>query len=176
MNDPDEGLSHAANLREEFDRGFTEPTRERAAAVDDFLKLRVQGNPFAFRLAELSSLQTNLPLASARSTFPDFLGIVGLRGTLVPVYDLHLLLGRSPAQEPRWLAITNGKDPVALAFEDFEGHVRGEAGSGLMELQAGESATPQGLELPAGLYLVISVTSIIDVIQQRIRRSGPSKE
>jgi hypothetical protein len=175
MSDPNE-LSHAARLREEFDHSFSEPAQGRATAFDDFLKLRIQGNPFAFRLAELSSIQTNLPLVSAPSDVPEFLGIAGLRGTLVPVYDLHLLLGRAAAREPRWLAITQGKDPVGLAFEDCEGHLRHEAGSGLLELESGESSTPEGLELPEGFYLVIRVTSILGVIQQRVRRSELSKE
>jgi purine-binding chemotaxis protein CheW len=50
-------------------------------------------------------------------------GIAGFRGAMLPVYDLHVLLGHPPAQTPRWLVIAAAA-PVALAFEAFAGQLR----------------------------------------------------
>lgn len=168
-------LSHALRLRREFDQAFAVDAREVVSEFEDFLRLRIEGRLYAFRLAELASLQAGLPVVGAQSAAPEFLGIAGLRGALVPVYDLHALLGHSPARGPRWLAITRGKDQVGLAFEEFDGHLRRERGSGQVASDGQDGGAPAGLETPEGLALVISVSSICGVIQQRVRNSHPSE-
>jgi chemotaxis signal transduction protein len=114
----------ARRYREEFDRGFARPRERAETALDDYLALRVGGDPFVLRLVEIESVHANRVIVPLPSSAPELLGIAGLRNTLVSVYDLRALLGYPPGPAPRWFALARGAQPVGLAFEQFEGHVR----------------------------------------------------
>ena len=47
----------------------------------------------------------------------------GLRGALLPIYDLSQLLGYPKAANPRWLAVV-AHAQVGLAFDQFDHHLR----------------------------------------------------
>ncbi len=113
----------AAELRRDFDRGFAEPIRLDPVATEDLLAIRIGAQPYAIRLAEITGLFAGRKITRVPGGHAALSGIAGFRGTLLPVYDLALLLGHAGAQAPRWLVIAAAA-PVALAFDTFEGQLR----------------------------------------------------
>lgn len=108
-----------ARLREAFDRAFQEPPPERGdrRAV---LAVRVGGEPFAMRLDDLGGLMAAGALTPLPGAPPELLGVMGVRGQVVPVFSLSRLLGLAPDSSERWLALSP-EEPLALAFHDLEG-------------------------------------------------------
>lgn len=115
--------ARAADLRRAFDRSFAEAAGAAAVEVEDLLAIRVGGDPCALRLAEVRGLFADRRVVGLPKARPGLLGLAGLRGSLVPVYDLGALLGYPPAAAPRWLVLAAAA-PIGLAFEAFEGHLR----------------------------------------------------
>ena len=113
----------AAELRRNFDRSFAEPPRNRQAASLDLLAIRLGGEPYALHLAAVSGLFAGKKFTRLPQAAPEFLGIAGFRGSIVPVYDLRVLLGCAGGEAPRWLVVT-ANSPVGLAFDGFDGHLR----------------------------------------------------
>jgi len=118
------GASQVEALRRAFDQSFRAPPPGEEEETEDLLQLRIGGQALAVRLSEIAGLiqgRTPVPLPAAA---PGLLGLAGIRGALWPVFDLAVLLGEPPAQDPRWLLLCGAGAPVALAFSLFEGHLR----------------------------------------------------
>jgi purine-binding chemotaxis protein CheW len=113
----------AAALREAFDRSFVEPQHCDAVATEDFLAIRVGGDPHMLRLAEIAGFYSDRKITGLPSRAAALAGIAGFRGTMLPVYDLAVLLKYAPSQSARWMAIA-AEAPLALTFDSFEGHFR----------------------------------------------------
>jgi chemotaxis signal transduction protein len=124
MSAPRSGVAgRAAELRLAFDRAFAEPVRLDTALKEDLLAVRVETQAFAIRLSEISGLFADKKITPVPGGHAALRGIAGFRGAIVPVYDLHILFGRSGSSTPRWLVIAAAA-PVALAFAAFEGQLR----------------------------------------------------
>jgi chemotaxis signal transduction protein len=111
-------------LRSAFDQTFAAPARGRVEDLVSLLTIDIGNHPFALRTAELSGLVADRRVVPVPSRRPELLGLIGLRGTLVPVFDLARLLGvprHDP--EPRWLALADRENPVAFAFDRLEGYI-----------------------------------------------------
>jgi chemotaxis signal transduction protein len=125
-------------LRGEFDQSFARPGT-------DFLLIRVAGEPHALRLAEVAALEADRAITPVPSEARALLGVAGLRGALVAVFDLAQLLGlpapspagKSPPSGRRWLALVKGTQ-VAMAFGEFEGQRRLGADALATALEAGQ--------------------------------------
>jgi chemotaxis signal transduction protein len=115
--------TRAAELRLAFDRVFAEPGRRDATAMENLLTFGVGSEPYALRLSDIAGLFADRKISRLPSGLAALLGFAGFRGAIVPVYDLHVLLGRPKTEAPRWLVVAAAA-PVALAFETFEGHLR----------------------------------------------------
>jgi purine-binding chemotaxis protein CheW len=153
-------------LREAFDQSFARaPTAETgAAAMVNLLAVRIGSRPYAVRLADVSGLFTDtrvtwLPGPTAMSR-----GLAGLRGTIVPVYDLGMLLGYPRAAAPRWLLVT-AATPVGLAFEGFDGYLTVRRDAIVPEARAEAAERPVREILPedAGRS-IIDLASILTAI------------
>jgi purine-binding chemotaxis protein CheW len=115
----------AQRLRDSFDQSFAAPPQERESDGVDVLTLRVQGDAHAVRVDALRSIVAARRLTPFPSQAPHVLGLVGVRGVLVPVYSLAGLLGYAgPAEPPRWLLLAGRVDLVALAVAELSGHLR----------------------------------------------------
>jgi purine-binding chemotaxis protein CheW len=124
MSDAMSSISErAGELRREFDRAFAEPIRLETAVQEDLLGIRVGEQPYAMRLSEIAGLHAGKKITRVPGGNAALCGIAGFRGALLPVYDLHVLLGHSGAQAPRWLVVASTA-PVALAFDGFAGQLR----------------------------------------------------
>jgi purine-binding chemotaxis protein CheW len=141
MNEEPSSLAdRAREFRRTFDRSFAEAIRHDAVVVEDLLTFRLPSGSHALRLAEAGGLFAGRAVTNLPGSDADLLGISGFRGTLVPVYDLHALLGAPPVERPRWL-ITAKAAPLAFAFETFEGHLRVPA-NGIVARRADDGAGP----------------------------------
>jgi purine-binding chemotaxis protein CheW len=114
----------ADELRLAFDRSFaTAPSAENdTASTENLLAVRVGSHPYALRLAEVSGLFADKKITWLPSPSAALRGIAGLRGTVIPVYDLGMLLGYPRAAAPRWLLVT-ATTPVGLSFDGFDGYL-----------------------------------------------------
>lgn len=116
-------VDRATALREAFDHAFADPPPPDPPPLVDLLAIRVGSEPYALRFSEIAGLLADRKVTPIPSRAPALLGIGGFRGTLVPVYDLHALLGQPASAAARWLAMAAGA-PVAFAFATPEGQFR----------------------------------------------------
>jgi chemotaxis signal transduction protein len=167
----------AAALRESFDRAFAQPASTESAAVDNLLAIGIGADSYVLRLSEAAGLFVDKKITRLPTAVPELLGLAGFRGTVVPVYDLGMLLGSARSVAPRWLVVTAAMQ-AAVAFERFEGYlsVRREeivaaVGQGGRERHVRDVVQAADLVRP-----VISLTSVLDWIQHRASRDGGEKE
>lgn len=118
-----EAVVKAAELKRMFDQAFADPPPPDAGPTIDFLAVGVGGDPWAIRLSEIAGLFSNRRITPLPGSATGLVGLMGLRGSLVPVYDLRAFLGYSGSVSPRWVLMAVAA-PVALAFDRFEGHLR----------------------------------------------------
>ncbi len=171
------GMDKAARLRRDFDLTFAEPARLAQADAEVLLALRVAGEGYAVRLAAVAGLFVDRGIVPLPGTGPELLGIAGLRGGLVAVYDLGALLGYPRSESPRWLALLRSGSTVGLAFEELDGTLRvapqdlspaaGPAHGGLVRevVRAGSVLRP-----------VVDVASVLETIKRLARRGGSPEE
>jgi len=128
------------DLREDFDRSFTEPARRHDVEQAELLAVQAGGRPYALRLSQTAGLYPDRPVTPLPGPLSALLGVAGFGGTIVPVYDLAALLGHPLPERPRWLVLAAGAPALALAFHELDGHVRVPAASILAEtrVQAGD--------------------------------------
>jgi chemotaxis signal transduction protein len=168
----------ALELRRAFDRAFAEPPVEAGSATESLLAFKAGGDAYAVRLAEIGGLFADLTLVRLPSPVPEFLGVVGLRHDVVPVYSLGRLLGNENGGDtPRWVIAVRASHPVAFAFEEFEGYLRVPT-SALLAAGPGvvSSQVPTTVRLADGARGVVSIGSLLETIEQRIRHLFPTKE
>jgi chemotaxis signal transduction protein len=113
-----------ARLREDFDRSFAEPARVIDGEAVELLAVRAGERPYAIRLDQSSGVHPDRPVTALPTTVRALLGVAGFAGTVVPVYDLAGLLSHPAPQRPRWLLLTTGEPPLALAFHELDRHLR----------------------------------------------------
>ena len=116
-------IAKAAELKRIFDQTFAEAPRSDASAEDDLLAISVASDPYAIRLSEVAGLLSDRRVTWLPGSVPELIGLMGLRGAVVPVYDLRALLGYARGPVPRWFLIA-AAIPVAIAFDRFDGHLR----------------------------------------------------
>ncbi|HEX3953045.1 MAG TPA: chemotaxis protein CheW [Stellaceae bacterium] len=116
-------VNRATALREAFDRGFAEAYPPDPPVAEDLLAIRVGAAPYVLRLAEIAGLFADRKITPLPGNIPTLRGIAGFRGTILPVYDLHALLGHPPVETLRWL-VTAKDGLVAFGFGALDGHLR----------------------------------------------------
>jgi chemotaxis signal transduction protein len=170
-------MSRALEMRTEFDRSFAAAPRTEQVTLQDFLAIRVGADPYAIRLADIAGLFADRRITRLPSADPAFLGIAGLRGAVVPVYELGAFLGYRPGEAWRWLLLIGGAT-LALAFESFEGHLRVPRAS--LAAQVGR-AGPQDfiqdvLHVVGAVRPIVQVTARLNAIEQAAQRRGRQEE
>jgi purine-binding chemotaxis protein CheW len=118
-----ESLKRLEALKEAFDHSFAAPP---PAARSDFerlvgVRVGVERQAFAFRLTDLSGLSALPALVPLPGAPAACLGVAGVRGRLVPVFDLGLMLGLSSAPA-RWVVLGPVEEPVAFAISELDGY------------------------------------------------------
>lgn len=167
----------AAELRRSFDRSFAKPPQGRQAAPLDLLAIRLCGEPYALRLVAVTGIFAGKKLTPLPQAAPEFLGIAGFRGSIVPVYDLRVLLGYAGGEAPRWLVVA-GSRPVGLAFEGFDGHLRLPQ-EDIAQQECNDTERPHVRELArvAGQPRpIVDLASVLAAIRERAGRVDPKQQ
>jgi chemotaxis signal transduction protein len=167
----------AAQLRHAFDLSFAEAPASGLAAVEDLLNIRLGATRYALRINEIAGLFADVKITPLPTTVPELLGISGLRGFILPVYDLRALLGHVVDTTPRWLAIAAATS-VGLAFDAFEGQVR-VAYEAIVPHDHGNTGVRhvrEVVQLNGVTRSMVSVASVLEEITTRARTGGFKKE
>ena len=170
---PGDALQNKAmELRHAFDRSFAEAIHADTALFDDFLAIRLRDDPHVLRLDGVARLLPLRALTRFPSTIAQWLGLAGVAGDVVPVYDLGVLLGYPTGATPRWMAVCRAA-PVALAFDVFEGQFRH-----LREVDSGGAGSPRGevLRTAGQVRPVVPVDEVIATIKSLALQGAGKKE
>jgi chemotaxis signal transduction protein len=166
----------AAEMRQAFDRSFAEPPRSELRETESFLAVRLGNDRYAIRLTETAGLFADRKVIRLPSPIPELRGIAGLRGAVLPVYDLAALLGYPSASAVRWLVVAKGAS-VAFAFEAFDGQLRIDLTAvvshdgGTSREHVREVARTADLIRP-----IVNLPSVLAAIGQRMPAAGQQRE
>jgi purine-binding chemotaxis protein CheW len=155
-------------MAEAFDQAFARTPRSLAAAAEALLAITVGGDPYLVRIGEIAGIHAGRRITPLPTGVAELCGLVGLRGTVLPVYDLGALLGYARAAAPRWLIVLAAA-PVALAFDSFDGHVK-QAGAAVLEAGAGDDRPVR--EIAQSMNLVRPVLALSPVLDRLRRRAS----
>lgn len=167
----------ALQLRQDFDRSFADAARVERGDALDILAVRIATEGYALRAGEVAGLFKDRVVTPVPSATPELLGLAGLRGSVVPVYDLRVLLGHTRGERPRWLVLAAGPEVVGLGFDGFEGQFRvpreqiATAGPDVAQTKVGQAVRTGDV-----LRRIVDVPALVEAIKGRVRREGPAKE
>ncbi len=170
----------AAQLREEFDHAFSLPIRKETLQGRHLLAIRIGGDPYALNPEEIAGLQVDRAIVPVPGVLPEWLGLAGIRGELVPVYSLAMLLGyeQSATTKSRWVALCGSTQLLGLAFDAFERHLN----LTLPQIAAADPTNIKTEHIRAVAHVdgvsrpVISIPSITAEITRRCTNVSVSKE
>lgn len=167
----------ADELREVFDRSFAAAPDSETAAAESLLTVSVGVQPYAIRLAEVSGLFVDRNVTSLPSPVSELLGVAGLRGRVLPVYDLGMLLGSPRAAAPRWMLVAAGA-LVGLAFDGFDGYVsvRPEAIVPAVQPRGCERHVREVVRAADCVRPLVSLASVLDWIGSQVSTKARKKE
>lgn len=163
-------------LRRSFDEVFARPAVVANRDAQDFLIVRPsEAEAYAIRVSEITGIVRDRKIVALPTRSGACLGLAGVRGRTVPVYDLAERLGHAPAgREARWMILAAGTPEIALAFSEVVEYLR-VAQADLVPV--GPDAAPrkhvrQALQSPAGMRLVVSLSSVVGELRVQ-RRDNP---
>lgn len=157
-------------LRQSFDRAFGEELSARRDDALNLLSIRVGRDRHAVRLSDVAALEVRCAVTPVPSDQPELLGIAGVRGAVVAVFDLAALIGASSDDAP-WLLLAK-RAPVAFAFGEFEG-VWSARSEDLVRAQGGRDAGVVDVALRDGQPVpVIDLAALVEDLERR-RRAAP---
>jgi chemotaxis signal transduction protein len=173
---PAEADVTAAGLRQQFDQSFAAPPPTRLAAAENLLAIGLAGRPHALWVPDIAGLFKDRRVTPLPGPVLDFIGVAVLRGRLVPVYDLRGLLGYASSGSARWLVLVRAPEPLALAFDSFEGQFaapREASGAGSSGRARHVVQVVSGAEI---LRPVVDVASVVETVRSRAAQREPAKE
>lgn len=156
------------DLRREFDRSFAVARGVEKEPLEDLLAITLGGDPYLLRMTGISGLFADRRVTPLPGPVAELLGVAGFRGSVLPVYDLHLLLGYPGSGNRRWMVLLDGTAPVGLAFERFDEHLQlpRSAITACAQVDAARHIH-QVAETADGIRPVIHLPSLLDVITKR---------
>lgn len=164
-------------LRRAFDSSFAAAPQSDVTPLEDLLEITVGAALYVLRITEVSGLFADRTITPLPTTVPELLGIVGFRGSVLPVYDLAAMLGYPMATKPRWLAIAAGL-PVGLAFDGFERHQRIRRDAIVPQIRSDSPVrhVREVFQVQDRVRPIVSVTSVLEAIMSRVYPGGPKRE
>lgn len=169
-------------LREDFDRAFTRGAVDDSGELENFLVLKIAGDAYALRVAQISGLYTNRSITSLPSPLPELIGLAGFRAQATPVYDLASLLGYPRVAAPKWMAVLRHQVPLAIAFEEFHLHLSVTPEQiTASSLNAAHKRTASfhlldAIQENGNIFPIIELDSVLTDIQQRVAATRSLKE
>ena len=160
----------AQGMRRAFDESFAAPAVAPPTDLQDYLAIRVGNGHYALKTSDLSALGVSRTVVALPTSVPALMGIAGVQGQLVPVYRLGQLLGHeADPQERWWLAIVGLEQPMGLAIEELEGHLRAATADVHTPVSEGESRRylSKALRVGAEIRYIVDVQSIVTDIRNQ---------
>jgi chemotaxis signal transduction protein len=162
----------AADLAAAFDRGFVAARAPAGEATDDFLAVHVGGRPHALRLREIAGLHPAQTPTWLPGSAEGLSGIIGLRGTLLPVFDLAFVLGLERAGVCRWMVLA-AATPVGFAFESFDGHFRAPVSAVVGAAAEADGPAREAVAAATGRLPVVHLDALLTTIRRRLPPATP---
>lgn len=145
----------------------------------EYLAFALGDELYALPIVALREIVRPLPITDVPRTPSWVLGVITLRGTVLPVFDLRLRIGLTvgePGRGTRILVVETEEGPAGLLTDRVEGVVRDEAG----ELEPPPQALGGGSEFIEGLLrregrmiIVLSYEAALRIPEsERPRRSA----
>lgn len=170
-------IARVRAMREEFDRAFAAPLADDRGQLDDFLQIGAGDATYVVRLSEVAALHADHQAMWLPGPVSSLIGLVGLRGRVLPLYDLRRLLGVSDAAAARWMLVVRERE-VALAFPRFDGHHRvpSDCVTPARPDDRHTSHVNGVVSLAGATYPLLDLHSIVDAIAALVDRHRGDKE
>lgn len=167
----------ATQLRLAFDRGFTQVIQPDTTVWDDYLLIRLNGAAHALRLGDVSRVQLVPWVTPIPGPVDALMGVAGLAGSITPVYDLRtLMMGHGAPQAPHWMVVTRA-EPLALAFDTFDRHVRCPREAVAPYAGGGTRLHVQAhLQTPDETWPIVDMASVLAQIKSVARQCAQQQE
>lgn len=167
--------SRSASLRRAFDQSFAAPPPEASQGLEDLLRIRVAGDPYAIRLRDIAGVVARRKIVPVPGGTPALLGSAGIRGGIVPVFALAVLLGYEQAADvPSWAVLCGPDEPIALAFPELEGYSRLPHSCIHQDnnLRHASHHVSEVAEIEAECHPIISIPLVVATIRNRTAQTG----
>jgi chemotaxis signal transduction protein len=116
--------AQADELREEFDASFARE-EEGAESTVDLLLVGVGSWTVAVETSALAATEPRTTIVSVPDAPPGMLGLCGVRGAIVAVYDLARVLGAGAAAESRGvILLPKSRASLGLFVSSIAGHLK----------------------------------------------------
>lgn len=177
MTDP--LVARLTEMRDSFDHSFAVAHTAEAEAGEHFLAIRIGDDPLAIRVHAIQAIAHVTRIVALPSPMPELLGLAGLRGDLIPLYDLGALLQYPPlSRAPRWFVQVGAEATLGLAFERLDGY---QVAATADRLETATGATTRvhtaGLvRLQDEMRPVIDLESLVNSLQNRLQAVRNGKE
>lgn len=159
-------------LRRAFDQGFSLPPPDVRHDHVALIALAIGTERYALRVSELAGLEPAGCIVPLPGGTEPLLGICGLRGRLVPIFDLGALVGQPVGKSPRWLAL-HGDDPsIGLAFTELEGYLQADRAD---LLPATTRHATEAVKSDASLRPILDLPSLKSTLGQRAGLPAPKE-
>lgn len=171
-------LLRLAEVRRAFDATFAAPARSFEKERRSVLAIRAGEGRFAIRVEDLSGVEACRKIVKVPGSLPGLLGLTGLRGRLLAVYDLGAMLGqpsldaRAGSRELRWMLVCGKDSGIGLLIEEIEAFVR-IADADLKPIEPGVAGEHIRAMLQQGSSIrgVVDIASIAAAVARRAEES-----
>jgi purine-binding chemotaxis protein CheW len=170
MRAPLEGSSKVVALRQTFDESFATPPARSSEDVENILLVRIAGDPYAIRLRDIAAVVAKRRVVPVPASSSHLIGLAGIRGDIVPVFDLAPLLGYAHGPDTsRWMLVCALEETIALAFSELEGYHRLPRSAFYVEgiPRLAHEHAPEFVRTSAGARPVINMLRIVATIRNR---------
>jgi purine-binding chemotaxis protein CheW len=169
----------AEALRRAFDERFAAPVAERPGPGERLLLVGLGGARFALRIDEIAGLHEARAIVRLPGGTAVFVGLAGIRGRVVPVFDLAAILGAAAPGRRRWIVLAEAGERIGLAVGQIEGHAEIDRAA-IHAVSSAKDAGGRGApsphvaaiaEVSGALVPVASVPSVVSAIADLARRA-----
>jgi chemotaxis signal transduction protein len=129
-------------------------------------------------MTEIAGLLVDRVIVPMPAQVPEFLGVSGFRGQILPVYCLNTMLGHTNGKHGRWLVLARSEETLALNFDDFDGYTS-IAQSDIVPADRAKTRNEfvrEVANVPGDVRPIVSVTALSEEIKRRHRRTNMPKE